>query len=91
VVISAVELSGDLKLARAYFSIVGDEERERRAADGLQQAAGFLRHELGRRMKLHDPPHLEFHRDLGFERADRVQRLLDRLGLEHGEADDEGE
>ena len=40
VVISAVELSGDLKLARAYFSIFGDDERERQAADGLQQARG---------------------------------------------------
>jgi ribosome-binding factor A len=91
VVISAIELSGDLKLARAYFSVVGDAERERRAADGLQQAAGFLRHELGRRMRLHEPPQLEFHRDLGFERADRVQRLLDQLGLEHGQAGDDDE
>jgi ribosome-binding factor A len=79
VVISAVELSGDLKLARAYFSIFGDEERERQAADGLQQARGFLRHESGRRMRLHNPPDLEFRRDKGFERADRVQRILDEV------------
>ena len=79
VVISAVELSGDLKLARAYFSVFGDEERERQAADGLQQARGFLRRESGRRMRVHNPPDLEFRRDKGFERADRVQRILDQV------------
>lgn len=79
VVISAVELSGDLKLARAYFSVFGDEERERQAADGLHQARGFLRHESGRRMRMHNPPDLEFRRDKGFERADRVARLLDQI------------
>jgi ribosome-binding factor A len=79
VVISAVELSGDLKLARAYFSVFGDEERERQAADGLHQARGFLRRESGRRMRVHNPPDLEFRRDKGFERADRVQRILDQV------------
>ncbi len=79
VVISAVELSGDLKLARAYFSIFGDDERVRQAGDGLRQARGFLRREFGRRMRLHNPPELEFRRDRGFERADRVQRILDEV------------
>jgi ribosome-binding factor A len=88
VVISAVELSGDLKLARAFFSVIGDEERERQALDGLQQARGFLRREVSRRMRMHNPPDLEFRRDLGFERADRVQRILDQLARERGEHDD---
>ncbi|HLE61056.1 MAG TPA: 30S ribosome-binding factor RbfA [Thermoanaerobaculaceae bacterium] len=94
VVISAVELSGDLKLARAFFSVFGDEERERQAADGLQQARGFLRRESGRRMRVHNPPDLEFRRDKGFERADRVQRILDQVtghraqGTGHSEGQD---
>lgn len=79
VVISAVELSGDLKQARAFFSVFGDEERERQVADGLRQAAGFLRRELSRELKLHNAPDLEFRRDRGFERADRVQRILDEI------------
>ena len=79
VVISAVELSGDLKLARAFFSVIGDEERERQAADGLTQARGFLRREAGRRMRIHNPPDLEFRRDKGFERADRIARVLDQI------------
>ena len=85
VVISAVEFPGDLKLARAFFSVVGDQERERQAADGLKQAAGFLRRQLARELRMHNPPDLEFRRDLGFERADRVQRILDQI---HGEEKD---
>lgn len=81
VVISAVELSGDLKQARAFFSVYGDEERERQALDGLHQAKAFLRRQLGRRMRLHNPPDLEFRRDRGYERADRVARILDGLDL----------
>ncbi len=84
VVISAVELSGDLKLARAYFSVIGDEERERQAADGLTQARGFLRREAGRRMRVHNPPDLEFRRDKGFERADRIARVLDQIHGDRG-------
>ena len=79
VVISAVEFPGDLKLARAFFSVVGDQERERQVADGLKQATGFLRRQLGRELRMHNAPDLEFRRDLGFERADRVQRILDEI------------
>jgi ribosome-binding factor A len=79
VVISAVELSGDLKVARAYFSVIGDEERERQVADGLTQARGYLRREVSRRLHMHASPDLEFFRDKGFERADRVARILDGL------------
>ena len=82
VVVSAVELSGDTKFARAFFSVYGDAERERQAADGLQQARHFLQRQVGRRIRLHNAPELEFRRDLGFERSDRVQRILDELAKE---------
>ncbi|MGE5235121.1 MAG: 30S ribosome-binding factor RbfA [Acidobacteriota bacterium] len=90
VVVSAVELSGDLKSARAYFSVYGDEERVRQAADGLLQARGALRHEMGKRMRVHSPPELEFLRDKGFERSDRVHRLLDEISA-HRDQQTEGE
>lgn len=76
VVISEVELSRDLKLARAYFSVVGEGERERQVADGLAQARLYLRREVGRRLKIHNAPDLLFERDRGYERADRMDRLL---------------
>lgn len=79
VVVSAVELSGDLKTARAFFSVVGDQERERQAADALHQARGYLRREMGRRLRIHNAPDLEFTRDRGYERADRIDRILSSL------------
>ncbi|HPW56801.1 MAG: 30S ribosome-binding factor RbfA [Thermoanaerobaculaceae bacterium] len=87
VVISGVELSGDLKQARAFFSVYGDEERERQALDGLHQAKAFLRRQMGRRMRLHNPPNLEFRRDKGYERADRVARILAELDLPPAEGE----
>lgn len=94
VVISAVELSGDLKLARAFFSVYGDEERVRQALDGLLQAKAFLRRQMGRHMRLHNPPELAFRRDKGYERADRVARILDQLHVPPSEdepaADEDG-
>jgi ribosome-binding factor A len=89
VVISAVELSGDLKLARAFFSVFGDDERVRQAADGLVQARGFLRHESAKRLRMHNPPDLEFKRDLGFERADRIARVLDEIAATRPRTDDD--
>lgn len=90
VVVSAVELSGDLKLARAFFSVFGDDERVRQAADGLVQARGFLRHESAKRLRMHNPPDLEFKRDLGFERADRIARVLDEINAGRPKAGDDG-
>ncbi len=91
VVVSAVELSRDLKLGRAFFSVYGDEERVRQAADGLKQAKGALRRTMAKRMKLHNPPDLEFQRDLGYERSDRVQRVLDEIGVAPEEGGPESE
>ncbi|MGQ9495061.1 MAG: 30S ribosome-binding factor RbfA [Thermoanaerobaculaceae bacterium] len=82
VVISAVTLSGDLKQAKAFFSVFGDAERERQAAEGLDQAKGFLRSELRRLLPVDTVPELIFLRDKGYEHADRVARILDRLHQE---------
>jgi len=62
-----------------YFSIFGDEERQRQAADGFGAASSFLRGQLGRRMRLRVLPSLEFHRDDSFEYGDRIERLFERL------------
>lgn len=89
VVISEVELSRDLKLAQAFFSVIGEGECERQAADGLAQARQYLRREVGRRLKIHNAPDLTFQRDRGYERADRIDRLL--AGLRSGSASGGGE
>jgi ribosome-binding factor A len=77
--ISSVRLSGDRTSARVFFSVLGDEERARQAADGFAAAASFLRLQLGRRMRLRTVPALHFQRDVSYEHGDRMERLFDRL------------
>ncbi len=92
VVVSAVRLSGDRSQATVFFSVLGDAERERRAADGFAAASTFLRREMGRRMRLRAVPTLEFERDTSFAYGDRMERLFDRLHDEGLlEPDDSGE
>jgi len=79
VIISLVRLNRDRTHASIYFSVVGDSERERRAADGFNAAGAYLRGELGRRMKLRVLPTLDFFRDESYEYGDRLERLFERL------------
>ena len=76
--IGDVEVSRDLSHARVYFSIYGDEETIRECKAGLDSAAGFLRGELGRRMKLRTVPSLRFMYDDTQQKGDRVAELIDR-------------
>jgi len=79
VTVSVIRLSADRSKARVYFSVIGDEEREREAGDGFSAAAPFLRRQLGQKMRLRVVPSLEFLRDTSFEYGDRMERLFDRL------------
>lgn len=82
VTVSAVQLTGDRSMARVYFSVIGDEEREREASDGFAAAGPFLKGELGKKIRLRAVPELEFQRDSSFEYGDRMERVLDRMADE---------
>ena len=79
VTITGVEISPDLKLARVYFSRFGNSEELRQGLEGLQSAAGFIKRELGQRLKLRHVPDLEFVHDSSFEYGDRIETLLKTL------------
>ena len=94
VVVSTVSLNQDGTHATVYFSVIGDAERERQAADGFQAAAPFLRRQLGRKMRIRTLPTLDFARDDSFEYGDRMERLFDRLhadGVIRPADDEEGQ
>ena len=82
VTISSVHLSADRSHARLFFSLIGDAERERQAADGFKAARAFLRRELATRMRLRIIPELDFLRDTSFAYGDKMERLFDRLRSE---------
>ncbi len=79
VTVSVVRLTADRSHSRVYFSVIGDDERERQAADGFAAASPFLRRELGRRMRLRAVPSLEFIRDTSYEYGDHMERIFQKL------------
>ncbi len=91
VTVSAVKLSADRSHAKVYFSVIGDEEQARHAADAFAAAASFLRRQLGHRMRLRTVPSLELARDTSYEYGDRMERLFDRMHAEGLLDEDEGE
>jgi len=79
VTLTAVDLSPDLRHARVYFSSLGDATERRRCLDGLQSAAGFIKGQLARRLRLRYAPELVFMLDPSLENAERMASLLKQL------------
>lgn len=77
VTITDVEVSQDHAYAKVFFTMLADERKARETGEVLQHAAGFLRGELGRRMKLRTVPQLQFKYDESVERGARLSRLID--------------
>jgi ribosome-binding factor A len=74
--ITDVETSPDLRSAKVYFSVYGDEAQIEAARSHLKRASGFLHHNLKERLDLRHTPHLEFVLDRSLARGDRIMRLM---------------
>ncbi|MEQ8466675.1 30S ribosome-binding factor RbfA [Coleofasciculus sp. E1-EBD-02] len=80
--VTDVDVSGDLQHAKIYVSIYGTEEAKSETMAGLQSATGFVRRELGRRVRLRRTPEVVFIEDRGLERGARMLTLLNQLSQE---------
>ncbi|MEQ9481346.1 30S ribosome-binding factor RbfA [Coleofasciculus sp. F4-SAH-05] len=80
--VTDVDVSGDLQHAKIYVSIYGTEEAKSETMAGLQSATGFVRRELGRRVRLRRTPEVVFIEDRGLERGTRMLTLLNQLSQE---------
>ena len=78
VTLTDVEVAADYGHAKVFFTVLGDSAQIEAATAGLNHAAGFLRHELGGRIKLHSIPQLHFVYDESIERGIRLSQLIDR-------------
>jgi len=78
VTISAVKVTKDFSHATVYFTVIGNYEETVDAdiLEGLSRATGFLRRELGRRIKLRITPELHFKYDISTIRGDRLASLI---------------
>jgi ribosome-binding factor A len=90
ITITDVEVTADLYHAKVYFTLAGDEEDRQQVLEGLRAATGFLRGELGRRMRIRRAPDLHFTFDNTLEHAMHIERLLReaRAGSVSGEPGD---
>lgn len=72
-----VEASSDYSHAKVFYTTLGDDKAKRELAAGLTRLAGFLRRELGKRIRLHHIPQLHFVYDESVERGTRLSQLID--------------
>ena len=76
VTITGVNLSGDLRIAQVYVSVLGDEKRALEALQTLQHARRFLERTLFQTLRLKLPVELRFRFDETLERATRIEELM---------------
>ncbi len=76
ITITGVDVSPDFSHARVFYTTL-DRAQLADADKGLKRAAGFLRSQLARRIKLYTTPELRFEYDESVERGDRLSRLID--------------
>jgi ribosome-binding factor A len=80
--VTGVEVTNDLSLARVYLSVMGSDEQKEETLKALAKAKGFLRSELGRRVRLRHTPELEFRFDASIDYGSRIEALLRQLNTE---------
>lgn len=79
VTVTGVAVSPDLHCARVFVSILGDDEQRKETLSILKHAAGFLRREIGHRLRLRYCPELTVHYDDSLETAARIEQVLDEI------------
>ena len=79
--ITDVTVDRELAYADVYVSALEGSQRAPEVITGLQHAGGFLRSELVKRIDLRVFPRLRFHWDATYERAERIEHLLDSLNI----------
>ena len=77
VTLTGVELTPDYAHAKVFYTTLADPSARQDIDTGLRRASGFLRRELGRRIRIHTLPELHFVFDESVERGDRLSRLID--------------
>jgi ribosome-binding factor A len=85
VTVTSVDTSPDLRHARVYVSVLGDEAERKRALAGLTSSRGYLQAKLGEELHLKRTPTLRFEYDPSVERGVRMTRLIDEAAPPAGE------
>jgi len=87
VTVTDVEMTGDLREAKIYVSVMGGEEQVKTSLEGLNSALGFIRREIGHRIRLRFTPEISFALDTSLDYGDHIQKLLLQVEGENKNAD----
>ena len=90
VTVTAVDVTADLKQAWVYVTVLQQGGQENETMDALTRAEGFIKGELGRRLKLRYVPELTFVKDTSIDRVNRVLNLLDEVRPKPAASQDAG-
>ena len=89
VTITAVEVSGDLKLAKVFYSVLGTPQEKQNTALALKRARGFIQAEINRRVRMKKTPQISFEFDHSIEYGDRIDKIIEELHQETKEENEE--
>lgn len=78
----AVDIAKDLRYAKAYISVLGDEQAQQDTISGLTSAAGFIRKEIGQKLGLRSTPEITFVLDHSIEYGAKINKILNDLEKE---------
>jgi len=86
--VTEVRVSGDLRQARVFVSVYGSEEERSESLKGLTAAAGYLRRQLSRSLRLRFMPELEFALDTSLDEAQRLEDIISAIEAGDSEVPD---
>jgi ribosome-binding factor A len=81
VTVTEVKLDSELMYADVYVNALGEEHREKEVLLGLKHANGFLRREVGQRIRVRNTPELHFHWDTTLERGEYLNQIINSLNI----------
>lgn len=85
VTVTDVEVTGDLQQATIFISVLGDEKEREETLLGLSKATGFIRSEIGQRIRLRKTPEISFQYDGSIDYGNRIESLLNKIQAEEKE------
>lgn len=91
VTVTDVQVTGDLQQAKVFISVLGDELQRENTLKGLAKAKGFIRSEIGQRIRLRKTPEITFEFDESIDYGNRIENLLYQIKEETKEEQTERE
>jgi ribosome-binding factor A len=79
VTVTGIQISPDLKHAKVFISLMGTEDEKKESLATLNHANGWIRHELGQRIRMKFVPDIVFLTDTSQDYGERIDRLIDEI------------